>query len=228
MSETSTFADEPASLGPPMAEKPALTNAAVGVEEANHSIPEWWLWTFFIAVCFAAGYWLYYQSFAIGATPLEQFNRDRLAALDTGEPVTAADIDAIAADELALQNGAALYAKVCVRCHGASGQGNVGPNLTDEFWIGGGSSVDIFNTIYLGRPGKGMQAWGPTYGRGGVLTVAAFVATEIVGTNIRGKEAQGERWQPAAEESEQQAPSGELTIEPEEQATDNVVPDSAD
>ena len=37
--------------------------------------------------------------------------------------------------------------------------GQVGPNLTDEYWLHGGSVQDIFKTIKYGWPEKGMKSW---------------------------------------------------------------------
>ncbi len=80
-----------------------------------------------------------------------------------------------------------------MRCHGEQGEGKIGPNLTDVEWIGGGSPVDIYKTVYFGRAGKGMQSWGSTLGRGGSMQVAAFVIT-IRDTNVPGKAAEGQPW----------------------------------
>jgi cytochrome c oxidase cbb3-type subunit 3 len=46
-----------------------------------------------------------------------------------------------------------------VACHVADGGGSVGPNLTDEFWIHGGTVNNIFKTLKYGVPEKGMIAW---------------------------------------------------------------------
>jgi cytochrome c oxidase cbb3-type subunit 3 len=44
-------------------------------------------------------------------------------------------------------------------CHGIQGEGGIGPNLTDEYWLHGGSSADIARTIIYGIPEKGMISW---------------------------------------------------------------------
>ena len=36
-----------------------------------------------------------------------------------------------------LQNGATVYITNCIACHGANGEGSIGPNMTDSYWING-------------------------------------------------------------------------------------------
>lgn len=55
--------------------------------------------------------------------------------------------------------GQAIYKTHCIPCHGSSGEGIIGPNLTDDYWLHGGKDNDIVNTIVNGVPDKGMMAW---------------------------------------------------------------------
>ena len=60
-----------------------------------------------------------------------------------------------------LSAGAELYADNCASCHGdtATGITELGaPDLTDDFWIYGGSASALYETIYNGRQGV-MPAW---------------------------------------------------------------------
>jgi cytochrome c oxidase cbb3-type subunit 3 len=167
-----------------------------GIEEADNRLPRWWLWSFYLAVIFSVFYWLGYEAFGFGKNPLESYNQARLEALDTGEPVTAEELFKLAEDETMLAEGAALFSRDCARCHGSRGEGKIGPNLTDAYWIGSGDPLEIFETVNRGRQGKGMQAWGPTYGRGGVMQVVAYVLTNVVGNEVAGKAPEGTRWEP--------------------------------
>ena len=47
----------------------------------------------------------------------------------------------------------------CAACHGPEGQGLVGPNLTDEYWLHGQKLAEIRHTIEVGVPDKGMVPW---------------------------------------------------------------------
>lgn len=46
--------------------------------------------------------------------------------------------------------GKIIFNNNCTVCHGNNAQGMIGPNLTDEYWIYGGSNEDLINTILEG------------------------------------------------------------------------------
>jgi len=166
-----------------------------GIPQADNRLPTWWLWLFWASVVLAAGIWLASAAFHVVPGPLDRYLAERAAALDTGDLVTGEMLTGLAGDKLAVRAGAAAFEKNCTRCHGARGEGNVGPNLTDPFWIGGGSPVDIYATIVEGRNARGMPPWGGELGRGMCKQVAAFILT-IRDQNLPGKPPQGARWQP--------------------------------
>jgi cytochrome c oxidase cbb3-type subunit 3 len=58
-----------------------------------------------------------------------------------------------------IAKGKSSFITKCAACHGQAGEGGVGPNLTDEYWIHGGSISSIFKTIKYGVQEKGMIAW---------------------------------------------------------------------
>jgi cytochrome c oxidase cbb3-type subunit 3 len=171
-----------------------------GIPQADNRLPGWWLWLFWSSVALAAGIWLASAAFHVVPGPLERYLAERAAALDTGGLMTDPMLLELSRDRLAVQAGAAAFAKNCTRCHGERGEGNVGPNLTDAFWIGGGSPVDIYATIVEGRNARGMPPWGGQLGRGACKQVAAFLLT-IREQNLPGKPPQGARWQPPAPEA---------------------------
>ena len=64
-------------------------------------------------------------------------------------------------DPAKAEAGKAIFAANCVACHGDNAKGNpeVGaPDLTDGFWIYGGSLDDIDSSIWGGHQGR-MPAW---------------------------------------------------------------------
>ncbi|MDB5595370.1 MAG: cbb3-type cytochrome oxidase, subunit CcoP [Hyphomicrobiales bacterium] len=60
-----------------------------------------------------------------------------------------------------VEAGKAIFAANCVACHGDEGKGNVemgAPNLTDQYWIYGGETQSVFNSVWGGRQGH-MPTW---------------------------------------------------------------------
>jgi cytochrome c oxidase cbb3-type subunit 3 len=107
-------------------------------------------------------------------------------------------------DEVILTNGKKVFtANNCGSCHRNDGGGNaIGPNLTDAYWIHGGSIRNIFVTINKGVVEKGMPAWGKAMSPSDVRNVAFYIMS-LQGTNPPNPKApQGELFeQPAAIDS---------------------------
>jgi cytochrome c oxidase cbb3-type subunit 3 len=90
-----------------------------------------------------------------------------------------------------------LYTQSCLACHGANGEGGIGPNLTDNYWIHGGSLNNIYQTIKIGYPEKGMQSWQSMYSPVQMKNLTSYVES-IVGTKP----------------TNPKAPQGELEVPP--------------
>ncbi|MEX2379622.1 MAG: cytochrome c, partial [Vicingaceae bacterium] len=95
--------------------------------------------------------------------------------------------------------GAAIYQGNCATCHGQLGEGGAGPNLTDDYWIHGGSIKDIFSTVKYGVPEKGMISWQTQFSPEQMQQVSSYIMT-LVGTNPPNqKDAEGELYVPEEE-----------------------------
>ncbi len=62
-------------------------------------------------------------------------------------------------DAPSLSAGKEIYVKNCATCHGLNGEGLIGPNLTDNYWIHGGGIKNVFKIIKYGVTQKGMISW---------------------------------------------------------------------
>jgi len=62
-------------------------------------------------------------------------------------------------DAASLDAGQRLFVTNCASCHGAEGQGGIGPNMTDNYYIHGGQINQLAATIINGVPIKGMISW---------------------------------------------------------------------
>ena len=81
-----------------------------------------------------------------------------------------------------IAQGAAVYAQNCVACHGDKGQGGVGPNLTDDYWLHKGGIKEIFYSIKYGWQEKGMKSWKDDFSPIQIAQLTSFVKT-LHGTN---------------------------------------------
>jgi cytochrome c oxidase cbb3-type subunit 3 len=90
-----------------------------------------------------------------------------------------------------LASGKAIFTSTCAACHGEHAQGNVGPNLTDDYWLHGNKINDLFKTIKYGVLAKGMPTWEKQLSPKQISDVANYIKS-LHGTNPAGaKEPQG-------------------------------------
>lgn len=115
---------------------------------------------------------------------------------ETAEVAEVEEIELLT-DAASLANGKMVFDNMCVACHAASGgsmPGGIGPNLTDEYWLQGGGISNIYNTIKVGVPEKGMIAWESSLSPQQMQEVASYIVS-LQGSNPEGaKEAEGEKW----------------------------------
>jgi len=110
-------------------------------------------------------------------------SEDMIAAVPLGEVAGAPD-GSVAALSIAnpygdnpqaIQEGKQLYIKMnCAGCHAYNGKGNMGPDLTDTYWRYGGLPIQIYKSIFEGRP-KGMPAWGTALPPDDIWKLVAYI-----------------------------------------------------
>lgn len=98
-----------------------------------------------------------------------------------------------------LAEGKAIFQTNCVACHRADAGGQIGPNLTDNYWILGGGIKNVFNTVMEGgRDGKGMVAWKAVIKPTEIQKVASYVLS-LQGSNPKDAKAAEPEAKPADE-----------------------------
>ena len=81
------------------------------------------------------------------------------------------------ADPALLAGGKNTFLTICSQCHGKLGEGGVGPNMTDDYWIHGGQISDLVRSVKYGWPAKGMIAWLGTLKENEIVTVSSYIMT---------------------------------------------------
>jgi cytochrome c oxidase cbb3-type subunit III len=113
-----------------------------------------------------------------------------------------------------LANGKAIYDRECVACHAPEGQGLIGPNFTDNYWIHGGSINDVFKTVKYGVPQKGMISWQSKLSPADMRDVSSYILT-FVGTTPKNpplpKAPEGQLYTPETEKQTSEEPAEQTT-----------------
>ncbi|MBR9999128.1 MAG: c-type cytochrome [Cyclobacteriaceae bacterium] len=182
-----------------------------GIKELDNHLPPWWKWLFYITIVWSLIYLLAFHVFDWMPLSSEEYNisiaraEAAMEAQKASSPSAAIDENnvTVATEEAALAQGETIFIRQCAVCHQQDGGGNVGPNLTDDYWIHGGSIKDIFSIIKYGVPQKGMISWESQLNPTEMRDVASYIKVKLVGTEpANPKEPQGELYDPSTEEEE--------------------------
>ena len=169
-----------------------------GIRELNNITPPWFTAAFMGTIVFAAIY-LYRYHIAKSA-PLQLLEYEITMKEADAERILylSGQADQVDENSVALlpdgqfEEGKAIFKTACVVCHGDKGQGIVGPNMTDDYWINGGSLKAIFSTIKYGVIDKGMKSWKDDYSPNQIAQLTSYIKS-LRGTNPPNpKAAQGE------------------------------------
>jgi cytochrome c oxidase cbb3-type subunit III len=176
-----------------------------GIQELDNSLPPWWKYGFYFTIIWAVLYLGYFHVTKTG--PLsdgEYKNQMAEAEIQMAEyrKKAANLVDettvVLLTDAGELAKGKAIFESQCVTCHGASGEGKVGPNMTDKYWKHGGDIKDLFKTVKLGVSGTGMKSWKSDLSPVAMAQVTSYILT-LQGTNpAGGKAPEGTLYEPGA------------------------------
>lgn len=156
-----------------------------GIQEYDNPMPRWWVYIFWATIVFAVLYGFNIGPFGIGQGRIASYEGDMAAAAKAhpgGPSLDAVALARLAKDPAALAAGKTVFTTNCAACHRADGGGMIGPNLTDQFWLHGGTLPEIYKTVNEGVLAKGMPAWGKVLKPDQVAVAAAYVST-LRGTN---------------------------------------------
>ncbi|MEN0006618.1 MAG: cbb3-type cytochrome c oxidase N-terminal domain-containing protein [Bacteroidota bacterium] len=176
-----------------------------GIKELDNSLPPWWVAMFYLSIGFAVLYMGYYHFTDMGHGSAKEYEIEMQQAEERVQAYLATQANLVdetnaelLTDEQSLAMGKSIYDVSCVSCHGPAGEGGIGPNFTDKYWLHGGDIKDVFKTIKYGVPEKGMISWKAQLRASDMHRVASYILS-MQGTNPpNGKEPQGELYEPQA------------------------------
>jgi cytochrome c oxidase cbb3-type subunit 3 len=176
----------------------AMEHQLDGIVELDNPTPPWFMYLFYLSILFGIIYAVNYHVLKDGNIQDAEYKEEIAVAEKVRDAymkkfansVNENNVTALTASK-DLTEGSEIYKTNCVACHGDKGQGGVGPNLTDNFWLHGGNVKALFHTLTNGIPEKGMIAWNKTLNPIQIQKVSSFILS-IKGTNPAGaKEPQG-------------------------------------
>ncbi|WP_127715877.1 cbb3-type cytochrome c oxidase N-terminal domain-containing protein [Halobacteriovorax sp. HLS] len=172
-----------------------------GIQELNHPLPSWWVWMWAASIVFSIPYFMYYHM-AGGPSLAEALEKD-MVKINELKAVAANDLSKFDIEHYntwvenndAKALAATVWEENCLSCHAADGGGDIGPNLTDNYWLNITERTPqaIFKVVRDGVEDNGMPAWGEVLSKeeiyAAITQVMAFKGT----TPAEPKEPQGEK-----------------------------------
>jgi len=170
-----------------------------GITEYDNPCPNWLMYIFYFTALLA----IFFVGYHFGSSSKDELleayaiklkDAQTQTQTSTQQPeVSESELLALLQDPAALAEGGEVFGELCALCHGNSGEGMIGPNLIDNYWLHGkGKISDIAVSIRSGIPDNGMAAWADRVPEQQILHMAAYIKS-IQGTTVdNAKEPDGE------------------------------------
>jgi len=171
-----------------------------GIKELDNIVPPWFNFLFYGSAIFGVIYLLNFHVINNTWSSVGEYNLEmetarlqREVLVKTGAFIDENSVEFLT-DATTLNEGKEIYIKNCVSCHGQNGEGLVGPNMTDEYWIHGGGIKNVFKIIKYGVTSKGMIAWETQLNPKQMQSVANYILSLQETNPPNAKAAEGEKW----------------------------------
>lgn len=148
-----------------------LDHEADGIREYDNALPRWWLYGFYATIVFGVAYYVNWHVLSepiVGARDQYAEYQEQVATWDAviaKLPKKTFEASGPLTDAASLARGKEIFIgtdNLCSTCHREDLGGQVGPNLTDDYWLHGCSIRDIMTSIKTGYPEMGMLPYGST------------------------------------------------------------------
>ena len=170
-----------------------------GIQEFDNPMPGWWKNLFAGSVVFAIFYWLYFHAGTEGRTIQDDYTRHQASIFE----LRFSEIGNLEADRETILKymqdpewltvGEVVYKTNCVSCHRADGGGQVGPNLTDDYWKNVKNVEDIAKVIEQGAAKGSMPAWRNRLSHQNQIVLTAAYVAAMRENPVAGKAPEGNK-----------------------------------
>ena len=159
-----------------------------GIKEYDNPMPAWWLWIFYATIA-----WSVFYIAALGAGWIDDYDAQlergveriaekRAAHAEAYADAAAVEVDEeylanLVEDEEALATGQRAYQMRCATCHGAQGEGGIGPAFDDDQWQHGDSLMEQYINTRDGIPAVGMPPHDALLNAEELAAVTAYIQT---------------------------------------------------
>jgi cytochrome c oxidase cbb3-type subunit 3 len=176
-----------------------LDHSYDGIHELDNPLPSWWQFTFYGGIVFAIFYFLFFQILG-GPTLRDEFKAD----FKKVEEIRAAESKKNGAFDMAtyeatvkndgVKKGEVIFTNNCVACHKEKGIGDIGPNLTDEYWLRAkGTPATVFSLVFNGSIVNGMPVWSEVLSKDEIYQAVSYVMSLHNTHQPGGKAPQGDK-----------------------------------
>ena len=159
-----------------------------GIKELDNPLPPWLKYIFYITIIISFAYLMRLVVFKDDTIiQKKEYSKEMAAARAKTEvavkeeAVKTAAQPALTEDQI-LAGGKITFDKICYVCHGKFGEGLVGPNFTDDYWIHGNRPEDMKKVIVDGVIDKGMLSYKSQLSGKQIDQVIAYILS-LHGTN---------------------------------------------
>lgn len=152
-----------------------------GIEEYDNNLPKWWLATFYLTLIFGFIYWsrfyVFHPDSYQGAEYQAAYEAHQKKIASQEQNLDDIDFTALKNDPKVVSQGKETFGTYCAACHGANGEGGIGPNLADQYWIHGFEPTTMVKIVVNGVSEKGMTPWKGILSPTQINEVVAYVLT---------------------------------------------------
>ena len=158
-----------------------------GIKELDNPLPPWLKYIFYITIVVSCAYltrlWVFKDE---NIVQRKEYNKEMADArakteIETKKEEVKAAAQPLTKEEI-LASGKVVFDKICYVCHGKFGEGLVGPNFTDDYWIHGNKPEDLQKVITEGIIDKGMLSYKSQLNPKQITGVIAYILS-LQGTN---------------------------------------------